>query len=406
MLLLARHLKTLLAATISEAVPSVLAEVELGNILQRQKGVVAGYMLDNGNPRRLERLHGFQTQFKDQIALIRETTHVSAEEAEILDKLEKTYAELVARRDEAAALYQSGQADKAKRLLVEQVNDRLYNEAHELCQELIAANDRDLEELSAETSARIRLANWIVGVSLTLTIGLGVVLLAMFFYGVLVPLRGMVADVRLLRSGPPESDSASGEEELRAVRNCLRSLMTDVADTRSRMLNAEKLALVGRLAAGVAHEIRNPLTAMKMWLFSARETAQGNPELDRKLGIVSDEMSRLDRIIRNFLEFSRPRALDRQSQDMAAIIDQTLELLVAAVEADGRPSRPYGTVRPAPRAGRLRATQTGSAQPDSERGGGNEGPGPDSDCEFGGDRRRWPADGRGARPRQRPRHTG
>ncbi len=98
MLFLARYLQTLLATTISEAVPSVLAEAGLGNILQRQKGAVAGYMLDNGNPRRLERLHEFQTQFKDQIALIRKTTHVSTEEAEILDKLEKTYTELVARR--------------------------------------------------------------------------------------------------------------------------------------------------------------------------------------------------------------------------------------------------------------------------------------------------------------------
>ena len=66
---------------------------------------------------------------------------------------------------------------------------------------------------------------------------------------------------------------------------------------------------------------------MKMWLFNARETTRGNTELDRKLEIVSDEMSRLDRVVRNFLEFSRQRALDRQSQDMALIIDQTLDPL-------------------------------------------------------------------------------
>ena len=207
MLFLARYLQTLLATTISEAVPSVLAEAGLGNILQRQKGAVAGYVLDNGDPPRLERLHKIQTQFKDQIALIRKTTHVSTEETGILDKLEKTYTELVPN-----ALYQSGQVDKAKRLLVEQVNDRLYNVAYELCQELMAANNRDLEELNAETSTRIWLANWVVGVSLTLTIGLGVVLLALFYYGVLLPLRGIVADVRLLRSGLPESDSASNEK--------------------------------------------------------------------------------------------------------------------------------------------------------------------------------------------------
>ena len=71
-------------------------------------------------------------------------------------------------------------------------------------------------------------------------------------------------------------------------------------------LAAEKLASVGKLAAGVAHEIRNPLTAMKMWLFSIRETVGGNAELDRKLGIVSEEIARLESIVRDFLEFSRP----------------------------------------------------------------------------------------------------
>ena len=61
----------------------------------------------------------------------------------------------------------------------------------------------------------------------------------------------------------------------------LRNLMSDVNDTRSRLersrdrlLAAEKLASVGRLAASVAHEIRNPLTAIKMWLFSIQDTAR------------------------------------------------------------------------------------------------------------------------------------
>jgi signal transduction histidine kinase len=112
-----------------------------------------------------------------------------------------------------------------------------------------------------------------------------------------------------------------------------------VADTRSslersrtRLLVAEKLASVGKLAASVAHEIRNPLTAMKMWLFSLQESVRGNPETDHKLGIISEEINRLDHIIRDFLEFSRPPALRCRAQQVDSVIRRTRELLAAALK--------------------------------------------------------------------------
>ena len=149
-----------------------------------------------------------------------------------------------------------------------------------------------------------------------LTLLLGGFLLWLFFYRVLFPLRGMVADAQLYRGDRHASDKGSEEDELRMMGNHLRNLMSDVSDTRSRLersrnqlLVAEKLASVGKLAASVAHEIRNPLTAMKMWLFSIQEAVQGNADLGRKLGIISEEIARLESIVRDFLEFSRPRTL-------------------------------------------------------------------------------------------------
>jgi signal transduction histidine kinase len=180
----------------------------------------------------------------------------------------------------------------------------------------------------------MREITWVVGSSGALTLLLGGFLLWLFFYRVLFPLRGMVADAQLYRGARQTSDKDSQDDELRMMGNHLRSLMSDVSDTRSRLdrsrnqlLVAEKLASVGKLAASVAHEIRNPLTAMKMWLFSIQETVQGNADLRRKLGIISEEISRLESIVRDFLEFSRPRALDCQPQDVGVVIDQTLELL-------------------------------------------------------------------------------
>jgi signal transduction histidine kinase len=140
----------------------------------------------------------------------------------------------------------------------------------------------------------------------------------------------MVADARLFRGA---DGGATDEDELRSMGGYFRELMSDVTDTRSRLERsrlrlaaAEKLAAVGKLAATVAHEIRNPLTAMNMWLFAVQQQVQGDAELERKLDIISEEMTRLEEIIRSFLEFSRPMELQCRPTDVDCVVQQTLEL--------------------------------------------------------------------------------
>ena len=101
---------------------------------------------------------------------------------------------------------------------------------------------------------------------------------------------------------------------------------------QQQQASADKLASVGRLAASVAHEIRNPLTAMKMWLFSLREAVGGQPELNRKLVIVDEEITRLEGIIREFLEFSRPLAVSGRPEAVTDILQRTLEFLGPRLE--------------------------------------------------------------------------
>ena len=101
--------------------------------------------------------------------------------------------------------------------------------------------------------------NWVVSVSAILSLGLGGFLLWLFFYRVLFPLRGMVADAQLFRGNRRADSAETGDDELRMMGDHIRSLMSDVSDTRSRLnrshdrlLAAEKLASVGKLAASVA----------------------------------------------------------------------------------------------------------------------------------------------------------
>ena len=89
-------------------------------------------------------------------------------------------------------------------------------------------------------------------------------------------------------------------------RELIAPLQVQLVESRQLVERQEKLASLGMLAAGVAHEIRNPLTAIKAWLFLQQKHLQpGTPEF-ADAEIIGCEISRLERIVKDFLQFARP----------------------------------------------------------------------------------------------------
>jgi signal transduction histidine kinase len=89
-------------------------------------------------------------------------------------------------------------------------------------------------------------------------------------------------------------------------REMIAPLQVQLVESRELVERQEKLASLGMLAAGVAHEIRNPLTAIKAWLYlQQKHLKPGTPEFaDAEL--IGSEINRLERIVKDFLQFARP----------------------------------------------------------------------------------------------------
>jgi len=331
------HIGGLMQNTVTENLPSLRAAEELGIALLETRGLVVSFILDNGNPERLKDLERKKRAFHDALDRARKTAHTS-DEMRILDGLEEAYREYDEKRAEMIALYQSGDKDKAIAIFLNEMSS-LSQQVDRLSRDFIAENKRYIDLTTASAQRQISRITWLVAGFAGLTFGLGLLLAWLFFHGVFFPLRKMVADARDFSGQRSATSAEMPTDELPAVGEYLRSLMCDVSDARlaldqnrRRLMNAEKLATVGKLAAGVAHEIRNPLTAVKMWLFSIRKAVGHDPELDRKFEIISEEMTRLERIVCNFLEFSRPPALELEAQSVSLLIDKTLELFGHRIE--------------------------------------------------------------------------
>ena len=108
--------------------------------------------------------------------------------------------------------------------------------------------------------------------------------------------------------------------------------ITNRKKNESRLRHAQKLASLTTLAAGMAHEIRNPLNALSIHLeilsrAIENKNKESNTEVTESLKVINEEIDRLNHVIENFLTVVKPQSANWQEKSVSELIKETLNTL-------------------------------------------------------------------------------
>ncbi|XJZ25790.1 PAS domain S-box protein [Bacillota bacterium Lsc_1132] len=106
----------------------------------------------------------------------------------------------------------------------------------------------------------------------------------------------------------------------------IRNDITERKKTEEILHRQDKLAAVGQLAAGVAHEIRNPLTSMKGYT-EFLQLDEKDPERQEFLNIILDEIERVNSIVEDFMVLAKPKAVELEEKNLVPVVKNVLSLL-------------------------------------------------------------------------------
>lgn len=103
--------------------------------------------------------------------------------------------------------------------------------------------------------------------------------------------------------------------------------ITEILYLKKEIARSQRLVSLGNLAAGVAHEIRNPLSSIKGFATFFKERYRDNPEDEKTAEIMIQEVDRLNRVISQLLEFARPMVIERKPVSIQKLIAYTLKMI-------------------------------------------------------------------------------
>src|ERR1700687_1193166 len=104
--------------------------------------------------------------------------------------------------------------------------------------------------------------------------------------------------------------------------------LDSIESINTQLQVSERLAALGRITAGVAHEVKNPLNSMRLWLENLKESilAKQDGASQQAVQVLDKEIDRLDAVVKRFLDFTRPMDIRLEATQLAELLKEVLEV--------------------------------------------------------------------------------
>jgi signal transduction histidine kinase len=296
----------------------------LATALVKHKGFVSYYLLDK-NPAWIERLHQARNEFTDHMTSVKTLVEEDWEKQAIA-QIESKYTDYIATKDKVIDLYMANNVEKG--YAIHETTRERFTQILDLCEQFKTFHKNKISaaiDTSREESNRLR---YMALMAIVIVIVLSLLINYIFARHILGPIRKIAKEAYIQGDSPrPANEVAALELSVHGLIRNSEQVNQDLKKSQETLLQSEKMALLGKLAAGTAHSIRNPLTSVKMRLFSLNRSCRFTDAQQEDFNVISGEIQQINKIVDNFLEFSRPPKLKTRNMSPSLIVDSALNLL-------------------------------------------------------------------------------
>jgi signal transduction histidine kinase len=261
----------------------------------------------------------------------------------VLERMSTLAATLAADEAEFASLFQAlGANDRAK---AEAIRDRLVARETEGANQLRRLRQRVETELGTRTEAAQRrerrsLLLLVLLSALTLVVG---VLTSLHARRLLAPLSAVTERARAVGRGDLAArESVAADGEIGELAATFEDMVAAIRKARTELVQAERLATIGKMAAHITHEVRNPLSSISLNLEMLEDelgSANGGPEAVPLLCAIRAEVDRLSQISEQYLAAAREPRLELAREDVGELVRRCHGFVRPELERAGITSR-------------------------------------------------------------------